>query len=110
MRTGTGLRYAPMFSTHGSSSGRWAGHGRLLAFGENERAMFAADEALASGRRGRPLLDSIDWEPARIEVERLEELRHEAEEIRLDAALRAGLHSEVLATASGRACGGHAHP
>ena len=70
----------------------------LLAFGEHERAMFAADEALALWR-GRPLLDSIEWEPARIEVERLEELHHEAEEIRLDAALRAGRHAEVLATA-----------
>ena len=60
--------------------------------------MFAADEALALWR-GRPLLDSTEWEPARIEIERLEELRHEAEEIRLDAALRAGLHAEVLATA-----------
>ena len=70
----------------------------LLALGEHERAMFAADEALSLWR-GRPMLDSVEWEPARIEVGRLEELHHEAEEIRLDAALRAGRHAEVLATA-----------
>jgi WD40 repeat protein/DNA-binding SARP family transcriptional activator len=70
----------------------------LLVLGEPERVMFAADEALALWR-GRPLLDAADWEPATIQAQRLEELRMEAEELRLDAALQAGRHTEVLAGA-----------
>ena len=49
--------------------------------------------------RGRPFDDVEGWEPARIEAARLDELRHEAEELHVDAALRAGRHHEVLATA-----------
>ena len=70
----------------------------LLALGQVERAMVAADEALALWR-GRPLVDAEDWEPARVEALRLEELRLDAEELRLDAALRSGRHREVLASA-----------
>ncbi len=70
----------------------------LLVLGEPERAMHVAQEALLLWR-GRPLVDAENWEPAQVEAHRLEELRMEAEELRLDAALRAGLHREVLAAA-----------
>ena len=73
----------------------------LLVLGEPERAMHVAQEALLLWR-GRPLVDAENWEPAQIEAHRLEELRMDAEELRIDAALRAGLHREVLAAA--RAC------
>ena len=73
----------------------------LLALGEPERAMHVAQEALLLWR-GRPLVDAENWEPAQIEAHRLEELRMDAEELRLDAALQAGRHREVLAAA--RAC------
>ena len=55
-------------------------------------------EALALWR-GTPLAELEEWEPGRIEAERLEELRRDAEELRVDAALRSGRHREVLADA-----------
>lgn len=70
----------------------------LLELGDPERAAFAAEEALSLWR-GRPLVDLEEWEPGRIEARRLEELRLEAEDLRLDAALRAGRHREVQAAA-----------
>ena len=74
-------------------------HGReLLEVGESERAQHALGEALGLWR-GRPLMDLDGWEPARIEAERLTELRLEPEECQIDAALRAGRHAEVLAQA-----------
>ena len=74
-------------------------HGReLLEVGESERAQHALGEALGLWR-GRPLMDLDGWEPARIEAERLTELRLETEECQIDAALRAGRHAEVLAQA-----------
>jgi DNA-binding SARP family transcriptional activator/WD40 repeat protein len=71
----------------------------LLSTGEPDRAMYAADEALALWR-GRPLPELDDWEPGRIEATRLAELQLDAEELRIEAALRAGRHREVLADAS----------
>jgi WD40 repeat protein/DNA-binding SARP family transcriptional activator/energy-coupling factor transporter ATP-binding protein EcfA2 len=73
----------------------------LLTLGEPERAAYIVAEALALWR-GRPLTDLEGWEPGRIEAGRLDELRLDAEEVRLDAALRAGRYREVLAEASGR--------
>ena len=70
----------------------------LLVLGDPERALVAVEEGLVLWR-GRPLVDTDDWEPACIEVHRLEELRMEAEELRIDVALRAGRHREVLAAA-----------
>ena len=71
-----------------------------LALRAPHRALRTAEEALALWR-GRPFDDVDGWDAARIEAVRLEELKHEAEELRLDAALRAGHHHEVLATARG---------
>ena len=73
----------------------------LLALGESERSMYAADEALALWR-GQPFIDVDHWEPAQVEAHRLSELHLDAEELRIDAALRSGRHREVLASA--RAC------
>jgi WD40 repeat protein/DNA-binding SARP family transcriptional activator len=69
-----------------------------LALRAPEQALRTAEEALALWR-GRPFDDVDGWDAARLEVARLEELRREAEELRIDAALRAGRHGEVLAAA-----------
>ena len=73
----------------------------LITLGEPDRALFTLDEALTLWR-GRALVDVEDWERGRIEASRLEELRLDAEELRVDAALRAGRHLEVLAEARAR--------
>src|SRR5664280_2033582 len=68
------------------------------SWADAERAQRAFGEALGLWR-GQPLMELDGWEPGRIEAERLTELRLEAEECWLDAALRAGRHAEVLAQA-----------
>ncbi len=75
---------------------------QLLTLGEPERAAHVIAEALDLWR-GRALVDLEDWEPARIESSRLQELRLDAEETRIDACLQAGGHREVLAQAQARA-------
>lgn len=71
------------------------------ALGEPERAAHAFSEALALWR-GEPFADVIDWEPARVASDRLEELRLGAEELLLDARLQAGDLEEVGALARAR--------
>ena len=73
----------------------------LLTFREPERAGFVVGEALALWR-GAPLLELDGWDAGRIEAARLQELRLDAEEIQLDAALRAGHYREVLGKALSR--------
>ena len=51
---------------------------------------------------GRALVELAEWEPGRIEASRLEELRLDAEEARIDACLRSGQHREVLGEARAR--------
>ncbi len=68
----------------------------LVTLGEPERAAYTIDEALRLWR-GRAFVDLEDWEDGRVEAGRLEELRLEAEDVRLDAALRAGKYADVLA-------------
>jgi len=75
--------------------------GELLTLGEPERAGHVITEALALWR-GNALVDLDDWEPGRVEAGRLEELRLDAEELQLEAALRAGRHREVVAEAQAR--------
>lgn len=70
----------------------------LLSLTEPERARFVLDEALTLWR-GAPLSDLDGWAPGAIERHRLEELRRDAEELRLDAALRSGRSREMLADA-----------
>ena len=67
----------------------------LLELGEADRAAYLLDEALDLWR-GEPLRDLVEWDRGRIESERLASLRLDAEELRLDAALRAGEHAGVL--------------
>jgi DNA-binding SARP family transcriptional activator len=73
----------------------------LLTLGEPERAGYVVGEALALWR-GPALRELEGWEPGRIEAGRLDELRLDAEELRLEAALRAGRYREVLAEAQAR--------
>ena len=74
----------------------------LLALGEYDRAAYVSGEALALWR-GPPLRELEDWDAGRIEAGRLDELRLDVEEVRMEAALRAGHHREVLAEAQARA-------
>jgi WD40 repeat protein/DNA-binding SARP family transcriptional activator len=81
---------------------RLVGRGRqLLTLGEAERAAHQLGEALALWR-GRALIELAEWEPGRIEASRLEELRLDAEEARIDACLQSGQHREVLGEAQTR--------
>jgi WD40 repeat protein/DNA-binding SARP family transcriptional activator/energy-coupling factor transporter ATP-binding protein EcfA2 len=81
---------------------RLVGRGRqLLTLGEPERAAHVLGEALALWR-GRALVELGEWEPGRIEASRLEELRLDAEEARIEACLQSGQHREVLGEAQSR--------
>ncbi|BCY07182.1 hypothetical protein L3i22_022700 [Actinoplanes sp. L3-i22] len=70
----------------------------LLLLDAPDHALFVAGEALALWR-GPALPELEAWEPGRIEAGRLAELRLDAEELRVEAALRAGRQIEVLADA-----------
>jgi WD40 repeat protein/DNA-binding SARP family transcriptional activator len=74
----------------------------LLVLGEHERAAYVSAEALSLWR-GHPFSELDGWEAGRIEARRLEELRLDAEEVGIDAALRAGRHRDVLGLAEARA-------
>lgn len=68
----------------------------LIGLGEADRAAYKLTEALTLWR-GSPFSELEEWAPAVSEARRLGELRLEAEELRVDALLRAGRHAEVLA-------------
>jgi WD40 repeat protein len=70
----------------------------LLTLGETERAAFVLGEALALWR-GRALTDAERWEPSQVEATRLEQVRLDAEELRVDAHLQSGRCGDVLAEA-----------
>ena len=70
----------------------------LLLLGEADRAAYLLTQALSLWR-GDAFADVESWPPAVDEAKRLGELRLEAEELRVDAQLRAGRHDEVLAEA-----------
>ncbi|MFG1817804.1 BTAD domain-containing putative transcriptional regulator [Kribbella sp. NPDC049174] len=72
--------------------------GELLASDEAERSALVLANALTMWR-GRPLSELDGWDPARIEAARLTELRHSAEELYVESALRSGQHDKVLAKA-----------
>ncbi|WP_457962671.1 hypothetical protein M1E17_14220 [Arthrobacter sp. D1-29] len=72
-----------------------------LKLGEPERAAHSYSEALALWR-GEAFVELIDWGPAQIASGRLEEIRLAAEELLLDARLRAGEVQEVAALARTR--------
>lgn len=68
----------------------------LLHAKEADRSRFLADQALGLWR-GEPFAELADWEPGRIEGERLTELYRDAEELRAQAMVEAGEHDGVLA-------------
>jgi DNA-binding SARP family transcriptional activator/WD40 repeat protein len=70
----------------------------LLANDEPERALYVTGQARELWR-GDPLVDLADWGPARVEAERLVELRRDAEDLHAEAALRSGRYQEVLGDA-----------
>src|SRR4051812_6225321 len=67
---------------------------RMLSVGEPERTQYLAGQALALWR-GPSYTELEEWEPGRIEAGRLNELRLEAEELRVDACIRTGRFREV---------------
>jgi WD40 repeat protein/DNA-binding SARP family transcriptional activator len=72
-----------------------------LTLDEPDRAAYLLEEGLALWRG--PALDELEnWEPGRLAASRLDELRLDAEELILEAALRAGRHRDVLGTAQAR--------
>ncbi|WP_456843935.1 nSTAND1 domain-containing NTPase [Cellulomonas sp. P5_C6] len=60
-----------------------------LADGDPDRASYVLDEALSLWR-GRALADLDEWEPGRTEAERLDGLRMEGQELRVEAEIAAG--------------------
>ncbi|MFD7075598.1 BTAD domain-containing putative transcriptional regulator [Nocardioides sp. NPDC059952] len=70
----------------------------LLTLGEADRAAYLLSDALALWR-GEPFADLESWEPAVAAGTRLSELRLEAEELRIEALLRAGRYREILSEA-----------
>lgn len=72
---------------------------QLLADDEPERALFVTDQARQLWR-GEPFTDLADWGPGRVESERLVELWRDAEDLHVEAALRAGHHRDVLGDVS----------
>lgn len=70
----------------------------LLTLGEADRAAYLLTDALALWH-GAAFADLESWEPAVAAGTRLSELRLEAEELRVDALLRAGRYREVLSEA-----------
>jgi WD40 repeat protein/DNA-binding SARP family transcriptional activator len=70
----------------------------LLTLGEPERATYVLNEAMSLWR-GPAFAELEGWDKGRIAAARLDELRRDAEELGVDAALRAGHSREVLATA-----------
>jgi WD40 repeat protein len=73
----------------------------LLTLGEPERSAYLVEEALHLWR-GEPYVELEGWEPGRVAATRLQELRLDAHELRLDAALQTGRHREVLAEAQAK--------
>ena len=70
----------------------------LLTLGEADRAAYLVTDALALWH-GKAFADLESWDPALAAASRLDELRLEAEELRVDALLRAGRYREVLSEA-----------
>ena len=71
----------------------------LLALGEPERAQFTLADALGLWH-GAAFAELDGWEPGTAAAQRLEELRRDAEELRVDASLQTGGWREVLPEAA----------
>ena len=68
----------------------------LMTLREWDRAAYVLTQALELWQ-GQALVDLEGWEPADREATRLEQLRHDAEELRVEAALRVGRYRDVQA-------------
>ena len=68
---------------------------QALDGGDPERASYLVQEGLALWR-GRAFADLEEWGPGRVEAARLEGLRMDAEELRVEAETRAGRARDVL--------------
>ncbi|HEX6366719.1 MAG TPA: BTAD domain-containing putative transcriptional regulator, partial [Agromyces sp.] len=77
---------------------QYAASARLHLDDDPARALDAAERALGLWR-GTPFADLPSWPPAVVESERLDELRMELEEMRVDAHLRLGEHTASVADA-----------
>ena len=66
-----------------------------LAGDDPARSLFLVEEALGLWR-GAALADLEEWEPGRVEAARLKGLRMDAEELRVEAEVRAGHAAAVL--------------
>ena len=66
-----------------------------LADRDPDRASYVLTEALALWR-GPALPDLIEWEPGRVEAERLDGLRMDAQELRIEAEIAAGRSRNCL--------------
>ncbi len=66
-----------------------------LAGGDPQRTFHLVQEALDLWR-GQALSDLEEWEPGRVEAARLDGLRMDADELRIEAATRAGRARDVL--------------
>ena len=73
-----------------------------LGAGEPDRAEHLVGQALALWR-GEPFAELEDWEPSRVEAQRLTQLRLDAQDVHTQAGLELGRHEEVLAEALSRA-------
>lgn len=71
----------------------------LLELGEPERAQFTLTQALGLWH-GAALADLEGWEPGSAAAQRLEDLRRDAEELRVEASLQVGDGREMLPEAS----------
>jgi WD40 repeat protein/DNA-binding SARP family transcriptional activator len=72
----------------------------LLTLGEPDRAAYLLGDALSLWR-GPAFVELEGWDLGVVEAGRLDELRLEAEELRVDACLHAGRFREVLGDAQG---------
>src|SRR4051812_15952517 len=66
-----------------------------LDAGDADRGSYLAGEALALWR-GPAYPDLVEWEPARNESDRLDDLRLTAEELRVEAEIRGGRPTDML--------------
>ena len=67
----------------------------LLADGQPDRARHQVDQALGLWR-GDPYVEVAEWDAARMETDRLTQLRRDGEEVRVGALLALGLHEEAV--------------
>ncbi|MGA7688290.1 MAG: BTAD domain-containing putative transcriptional regulator [Jiangellales bacterium] len=71
----------------------------MLALGEPERTQFTLTEALGLWH-GAALAELDGWEPGEAAAQRLEDLRRDADELRVEASLQAGSWRDMLPEAA----------